>query len=370
MAATKAVINFRFGNPFARIEGGKFDECLLYCGDDADDPLARRVDRLQKRAERDGYKLVKASATGSLDKKYHIESKQIRQDDGRVVEVKTPVFDDSFDSDEGTAPKSMTRDEVINTIKVRKFQVANGATLRPVPERECTRVFVSGASESGKTTWASRYADEYHKMFPSNRIIIFSPTGPAPDKKKQQPAPRSEYSDDDDGDGDDDEKRKLDEKNYTPFKNNGGLWRIVDCDISELPFEELKNSLVVFDDVDSITVGGSKKSEALKAGARTLRDALLTRGRHSNISVLTTSHVFSDHGKTKLIHIECDLMVVFPINQNRAFMDRLKADGVVGGVKKLGRFKRDASDARYLCYHKSSPTFFYSDRGAWFADYD
>ena len=51
----------------------------------------------------------------------------------------------------------------------------NDGKIEPIPDiekRQCS--FIAGPSGSGKSTMAANYLEKYKKIFPDNKIIIFS----------------------------------------------------------------------------------------------------------------------------------------------------------------------------------------------------
>lgn len=78
-------------------------------------------------------------------------------------------------------------------------------------------------------------------------------------------------------------------------------------DIIASPIEphELKNSIVIFDDIDSIS------NKKLKLNIETLRDSLLKRGRHEGIEVICTSHLLTDYKSTRVVLSEVSMVTIF-----------------------------------------------------------
>ena len=78
-------------------------------------------------------------------------------------------------------------------------------------------------------------------------------------------------------------------------------------DIIESPIEpcELSNSIVIFDDIDSIS------NKKLKINIENLRDSLLKRGRHEGIEVICTSHLLTDYKSTRIVLSEVSAVTLF-----------------------------------------------------------
>jgi hypothetical protein len=144
----------------------------------------------------------------------------------------------------------------------------------PVPTfntREC--IYVAGPSGSGKSTYLSNYAKEYKNLFPRNNIYLFS-----------------RVADD----------KCLDDLNPTRILMNEEM---VEDPINP---NELANSLVIFDDTDTIPEGKLKK--ALIA----LKNDLLETGRHENVHVAITSHLLTNYRDTRTVLNETHSITLFP----------------------------------------------------------
>lgn len=146
--------------------------------------------------------------------------------------------------------------------------------IQPLPkynEREC--IYVAGPSGSGKSTYISNYASEYKKLFPNNRIIIFS---------------RVMYDE------------CLDK--LKPIRI------LINDQILEDPIKpsELTNSLVIFDDTDTIP------DKILKECITKLKNDLLEVGRHENIYVAISSHLISNYRETRTVLNESHSITLFP----------------------------------------------------------
>lgn len=140
--------------------------------------------------------------------------------------------------------------------------------------KERTVFYISGMSGSGKSTLTGQLISIYKKLYPKNKIIVFS-------NKSSDPA--------------------LDKHNPLRMKLNEELLN------DPISLNELKNSLVVFDDIDCIP---NKKIDAEIAR---LRDLILQQGRSYKISFVYISHLTNDYKRTKLILLECDCSIIFPV---------------------------------------------------------
>lgn len=134
-------------------------------------------------------------------------------------------------------------------------------------------LYIAGASGSGKSTYASSYILEYQRAFPKNRIIVFSRVG------------------------------------FDPvFDGIKKLRRfMIDDSLVDKPIEpkELTDSLVIFDDID--TIADKRQNEAV----RKLRDAILETGRHESIYVISTSHQLMNYKHTRTLLLEATSTTFF-----------------------------------------------------------
>ncbi len=87
-----------------------------------------------------------------------------------------------------------------------------------------------------------------------------------------------------------------------------------DEDLINLPTnEDLKNSICLFDDLDSFI---GEKADYL----REYRNSVLECGRHHGITVLSTSHILLNREKTKTVLNECEMLCLFPgANRHASF---------------------------------------------------
>lgn len=137
--------------------------------------------------------------------------------------------------------------------------------------REC--IYVAGPSGSGKSTFIAKYAKQYKKLFPKNKVFVFSrllEDGPIDALKPE----RIEINDD---------------LIYDPITP-----------------EELKNSLVIFDDTDTI------RDKKLRDSITELKNDLLETGRHNDVYVCITSHLITNYKETRTVLNESHGICLFP----------------------------------------------------------
>lgn len=161
--------------------------------------------------------------------------------------------------------------------QVSKHIKIHDGTFELVPmvkENQVQKCFVAGMSGSGKSTWIANYARNYKKLFPSHPIYIFS---------------RHDKDD------------VIDSiKGVKRIKLND---EILDADVD---IKELKNSLIIMDDIETIP---NKQICKLVAN---LRDDLLENARHYNIYMCCVAHQILNYKSTRHLILESDVIVFFP----------------------------------------------------------
>ena len=138
------------------------------------------------------------------------------------------------------------------------------------------KIYISGVSGSGKSTWCSSWLKEYlKKENKHDPIYVFSAV--AYDKA-------------------------LDDK----FEDNIERIDLEDILTDPIHPNDLENSVVLLDDSDSIL------DRRVNRVVADLRDNLLECGRHTNTRMLCTSHILSNYKATRKLLNEATTTVVFP----------------------------------------------------------
>lgn len=186
--------------------------------------------------------------------------------DGVLPENATENVQDAYDKARAVLGASSSRGKVV--------EIEDNGKLYPVPTGEPERIYISAPSGAGKSTFIANYMKEARLINPSLKIYIFS-------KVKSDPA-------------------------FSGIKKLHQVVLDADFIASETVAEDLKNSLVIFDDYTQIA------DKALLKAVEKLRDDVLECGRHSNISVLVTSHIASNYNSTRRIIQESTAFVFYP----------------------------------------------------------
>jgi hypothetical protein len=157
-----------------------------------------------------------------------------------------------------------------------EFVAKDGEHLQliPIKERERSVHFITGQSGSGKSTFARKYIEEYHKMYKNRMVYLFS------------------YFDVD---------KSLDKCKFIKRINLNDNFTN-----TPLHVKDFQDSLVVYDDIDCI------KNKPLKAKLKHILESLLELGRHHNVEVLYCSHIATKGADTQCILNETTALTIFP----------------------------------------------------------
>ncbi len=203
------------------------------------------------------------------------------------------------------------------TTSVEEVDLTEGIFI-PCPNIEDERVdrlMINGLTGCGKSYFAGNYVEDLLKLWPEKRLILISPV--------------------------------CDDKAYE------GLDPIcIDLldDDEEVPeIEQLKDSVVVFDDVDSLS--NEKKLKKLKA----LMKQTLQRGRHLNIDTLVCGHVLMDGPSTKYLINESNKLIMYPQGGNFKQQETMLKTYMGYDKETIRRIIN--SDSRWVLIHKEVPQY-------------
>ncbi len=151
-------------------------------------------------------------------------------------------------------------------------------SIQQLPDKETERsiLYITGPSGSGKSYYTRNYILEYKQCFPKNNIYIFSSLESDETLDKIKSIKRIKFTD-----------------------------KFIMYDFKITDF---KDSLVIFDDVDSETNKYKKKK------IFGILSMILNTGRHVRCSVVYTSHLSCAGNETKLILSECHSVTIFVKN--------------------------------------------------------
>lgn len=193
------------------------------------------------------------------------------------------------------------------------------ADFIPIPNMErADRIYISGATGAGKSYQINKYLTQYKKVFPNKKVYLFSD------------APQD---------------RLLDVHKPIRIK--------LDEELVANPIQtmELKDSICIFDDVDSIS------DKKVRNAVTSLYDAILKKGSSKdNIQLVVTSHAMSDYTRTRNLLINSNWVAFFP----------KCATGVAYSLQRLGLMKPQIEkllslQSRAVWLHINYPHFYVTE---------
>lgn len=247
--------------------------------------------------------------------------------DARIAKLVHAVLEDLEYPEEDSSDEEEDAD--VTQIGAHIGPLPSPATFEVLPalnEKQRHVTIVAGASGSGKSTWVSQHCLRWAQLWPDRKIFLIS-------KLK--------------------EDEVLDKLPGSARPNRILIDSLVEDPIKDA-CEMFANSLVIADDVDSLT--GKDKV----AVAAILND-LVTMGRHQNISVIVVLHLFAQGKETSRYHLEANRVVLFPhgLPFQQMFYAVKKLWGLdektVRGFLKLGR---------WVCLSRTHPQWLVSETSA------
>lgn len=278
------MLSFNKGRPIAIIKGGIYNGKILNIFD-PNTPCCEKCSENclnKKKCCKECRKLDKdVKSLINYDDPYTvIDEDEIRK---HRKKLKNKDIDNIINAlSKNSSPSDKKLDYVYNKVKKqydelikKEFKIYDDGVIQPIPnvEKDSERMYVAGPTDSGKTYYVSKYVTEFKKLFPDKKIYLISDV--SKDHLLDDLVKRIEFNDEE----------------------------FVSDPISP---EELKNSLVIFDDIDSI------QNKTLFKSVEALRDSLLRRGRHENISVIVTSHLLNCGNSSRIIMNECSSFTIYP----------------------------------------------------------
>ena len=292
--------------PIAIIMGGTYNKKIIYLDKFVDNNTNLVVDNIYHHvSEKDIRKYKKYLKKSDLNKiKKAFETGEIDLD---IEEL----YDDLKDEIKESYKKHIHIDDGI--IQILPLIMVKDQT---------DRIMISGASGSGKSTFIRLYADQYHKLFPNNKVLLFSRLS---------------------------EDKALDSANY--------IKRIkVDENFLKLQYEpkDFKDSLNIFDDID--TFDNKYVCEAVKK----LRDDLLETGRHNNAYVIGVSHQLLNYKSTKILLNESNKVVFFPASGGLYQVIRMMKNYFGLMPDQINMIKK--INSHWICLSRMHPTLVIGER--------
>lgn len=169
--------------------------------------------------------------------------------------------------------ENMRKATTIKKEPILELEIKDGK-FEQLPSDDIRVLYIAGASGSGKSTYAAMYISKYRKLYPNSPFFIFS-----------------RLNDD----------KVLDKLKPKRIVIDEGLIH----DPIELE-EVTENSIVLFDDIDTIS------NKKVKDSVNNTKMQILEMGRHMNIKIIVTSHLINKGNETKTIMNEMQSLTVFP----------------------------------------------------------
>jgi adenosyl cobinamide kinase/adenosyl cobinamide phosphate guanylyltransferase len=202
--------------------------------------------------------------------------------DGKMFYLNEPVYANSNQKVDSDSDSDTDDDRAkIKSVPDVTLSDGNMSMIPSDPWRDTYYVF--GPARSGKSVWVGNYLCEYNLKYPDNPIYIVS-----------------RKSSDDAFEG-----VELNYIDYTTFWDPKKK-KATPMNTDDFP----ANSLVVFDDFDSID------PKPLFEAVNSMLTDLLNVGGNKHISVIVTNHLGSDYKRTRGILNEAHNIVVFPRASN------------------------------------------------------
>lgn len=225
-----------------------------------------------------------------------------------------------------------------------ELKLTGRSQFQPVPfhaKDQIERLFISGASGSGKSTYLAKWLRQFLKQ-KGNRdvpIYIFSSVEHDP------------VLDDD-------------------ALIGSNIVRVLDeIDENELITEPLgladfeENSVIVFDDTMKI------QNPKVRVMVFCLMESLLEIARHKNIQLVVTTHILNNYRATKTIQTEATSVCVFPKFSGGLYHIRQYLEKKVGMTKvDLKKFLSLSNNSRWVCLHRTCPMFVMSAKEVYLYD--
>lgn len=327
------MLSFERGDPKAIIDGGVNDGKILHIFDPTRKCCAKCTEKCNSRVkcceDCKGGCLKKCSPVHEdvmevLDDDYVLSlKKKMTRNDLKLLKssLKSRELDTELLHMQDVYDKTI---EHGTEIAEREFNVWDDGAISPLPDFENTfRYYACGPTDSGKSYYVGKILRAMRKVHPKKKIYIFSDVDADP---------------------------ALDRIGVTRLKLDEAL-------INKKPIEPsaLKNSVCVFDDIDSI-----QNDKLLKVVGK-LRDSILRRGRHEDISCIVTSHLATNYKETKVILNECNAITFFPKSGATSAIRYVLKNYVGMGKKDIDKIFTLPS--RWITVFKNSPQYVIHEKG-------
>ena len=292
------MFSYTMGVPVAKIVYNNGKTKIIFLNSPDQNPMHKLSDTFKKK-----HKKMKSKDKKLL--KHHLEKDYAPEEDDKLKKIYNEALEDLKDT------------TATNCIKID----GNGK-IQPLPRADIVeKVYVTGVSGSGKSYFSGNYLKEYKKMYPKNNIYLFSSVEDDHALDKYNPI-------------------RIDPVEYAQ-----------DEPLSVK--EDLANSLTVYDDTDTLPTNIRKPIDALKAHT-------IEIGRHSNSSILVTSHMISNYLSTRQILNEATSVTVFK-NNGKYHVNRYLTTHMGFTKQQIERFHK--LKTRAITLYRQYPPYIVWDHG-------
>jgi hypothetical protein len=302
------MLSFKEGRPIAIIKGGKYNNEMLHITDNNEKNMIKNspLEMLED--------IYKGKNTKKLSRTEMSAIKNaLITGDEKYAESLYDIISDV---------KSKSKE-----LSKKEFKIYDDGIIQPLPRFNKTeRCYIAGQTECGKTYWCKRYLQQLRKVYPEKKIFVFSDVSHDPELDCIKNLVRFEL-----------DEELIDKKPIKP--------------------EVFKNSICVFDDIDSI------QNKQLYKIIQNLRDSLLRRGRHEDISTLITSHLLTNYKDTRIILNECNSITIFCRSGSTYGIKYLLKKYI--GLDKKGIQKVLNLPSRWVTIYKNHPQYVLYEKGVY-----
>lgn len=297
------MLSFTKGRPIAIIKNGKYHNKILYIDTETDTPINNNP----------------------LEMLENIYPKHMSKNE--MSKVKNALKNGSEKYPESIYEIIDNAKRQSNEMSKKEFKIFDNGIIQPLPLFNKTeRCFIAGQTECGKSYWCKQYLQQLRKVHPKKKIFLIS-------------------------DVEQDEELDI-IPNLTRLKLDDSL------ENKKPPRPEIfKDSIVLFDDIDSI------QNKKVYAMIQTLRDSLLRRGRHEYITVLITSHLLTNYKDTRIILNECNSITIF-CRSGSKYGHKYLLKNYIGLDKKESQ-KVLNLPSRWVTIYKNYPSYILYEKGVY-----
>jgi len=293
------MFNYKSGIKIAKIVGGKDDGKIIYLQNNNHEPSKELTKKFK-----DKYKSLSLSEVrelySALRSDIQPKSKKLQKIFLEAKDDMKPDIDNSFD-----------------------YLNIKGGKIQVLPRIDIVeKVYISGVSGSGKSTYTGKYLDEFVKIFPDDPIYIFSSVP---------------------------EDVPLDKHNPIRISIDDSLIN------DPLHIQDFENSITVFDDTDTI------QNIIYKSAVNAIKAEMIEIGRHYNARCIVTSHMLSNYRETRQILNEATSITFFPKSSGVYHIKQfLKTHA---GLDKKQIEKLLKIPTRWITLYRSYPSYIVWERG-------